>query len=64
MFFLTGQLGVFGLGYGDLTAGLNQQLPWEIAGVLLAGEIAGDGPVLRLMAVAAGFFRRRCFLAA
>jgi len=35
VFLLTGHLGVFGLGYGDLTAGLNQQLPWKIAGVLL-----------------------------
>jgi CIC family chloride channel protein len=40
VFFLTGHLGVFGLGYGDLSAGLNQQLPWKIAGVLLAAKLA------------------------
>ena len=39
VFFLTGHLGVFGLGYGDLTAGLNQQLPWKIAGVLLLAKL-------------------------
>ena len=39
VFFLTGHLGVFGLGYGDLTAGLNQQLPWKIAGVLLVAKL-------------------------
>jgi CIC family chloride channel protein len=39
VFLLTGHLGVFGLGYGDLTAGLNQQLPWDIAGVLLVAKL-------------------------
>jgi CIC family chloride channel protein len=39
VFFLTGHLGVFGLGYGDLTAGLDSQLPWKIAGVLLAAKL-------------------------
>ena len=39
VFLLTGRLGVFGLGYGDLTAGLNQQLPWEIAGILLFAKL-------------------------
>ncbi len=39
VFFLTGHLGVFSLGYGDLTAGLNQQLPWKIAGVLLLAKL-------------------------
>lgn len=39
VFLLTGRLGVFGLGYGDLSAGLNQQLPWEIAGVLLGTKL-------------------------
>jgi len=39
VFFLTGHLGVFSLGYGDLTAGLNQQLSWEIAGILLAAKL-------------------------
>jgi chloride channel protein, CIC family len=39
VFFTTGHLGVFGLGYGDLTAGLDSQLPWKIAGVLLAAKL-------------------------
>jgi CIC family chloride channel protein len=39
VFFLTGHLGVFGLGYGDLTAGLDHQLPWKIAGVLLVAKL-------------------------
>ncbi|MGH7975813.1 MAG: chloride channel protein, partial [Limisphaerales bacterium] len=39
VFFLTGHLGVFGLGYGDLSAGLNHQLTWKIAGVLLVAKL-------------------------
>jgi chloride channel protein, CIC family len=39
IFFMTGHLGVFGLGYGDLTAGLNYQLTWQIAGILLVGKL-------------------------
>jgi CIC family chloride channel protein len=39
VFYLTGHLGVFGLGYGDLSAGLNQELPWKIAGVLLVAKL-------------------------
>lgn len=45
VFFLTGHLGVFGLGYGDLSAGLDNQLvwanhfTWEIAAVLLAAKL-------------------------
>jgi CIC family chloride channel protein len=39
VFFLTGHLGVFGLGYGDLTTGLNNNLPWKIAGVLLVAKL-------------------------
>jgi CIC family chloride channel protein len=38
VFFLTGRLGVFSLGYDDLSAGLAQQLPWGQAGVLLAAK--------------------------
>ncbi|HEY1661191.1 MAG TPA: chloride channel protein [Verrucomicrobiae bacterium] len=38
-FFLTGRLGVFSLGYGDLTAGLNHQLAWQIAGALLVAKL-------------------------
>lgn len=39
VFIFTGHLGVFGLGYGDLTAGLDNQLPWKIAGILLAAKL-------------------------
>lgn len=39
IFLLTGHLGVFSLGYGDLSAGLNGQLPWKIAGILLAAKL-------------------------
>lgn len=39
VFFVTGHLGVFSLGYGDLSAGLNQQLTWKIIGVLLFAKL-------------------------
>jgi chloride channel protein, CIC family len=39
VFFLTGHLGVFGLGYGDLTAGLDHQLTWQIVGLLLIAKL-------------------------
>lgn len=39
MFVATGHLGVFGLGYGDLSAGLNHELTWKIAGLLLAAKL-------------------------
>lgn len=35
VFVYTGHLGVFGLGYHDLSAGLNADLGWKIAGILL-----------------------------
>jgi CIC family chloride channel protein len=38
VFIYTGHLGVFGLGYEDLSAGLNHDLAWEIAGVLLIAK--------------------------
>jgi chloride channel protein, CIC family len=40
IFFLTGHLGVFSLGYGDLSAGLDNQLAWKVAGILLAAKLA------------------------
>lgn len=39
VFFLTGHLGVFSLGYGDLSAGLNHQLAWQIVAILLAAKL-------------------------
>jgi CIC family chloride channel protein len=38
IFVTTGHLGVFGLGYNDLSAGLNHELTWKIAGLLLAAK--------------------------
>ncbi len=39
VFVATGHLGVFGLGYTDLSAGLNHELTWKIAGLLLAAKL-------------------------
>ena len=39
VFVATGHLGVFGLGYNDLSAGLNHELTWKIAGLLLATKL-------------------------
>ena len=45
VFFLTGHLGVFSLGYGDLSMGLDNQLAWEghmaweLAGILLVAKL-------------------------
>ena len=39
MFMATGHLGVFGLGYDDLSAGLNHELTWKIAGLLLVMKL-------------------------
>ncbi|MDA7916069.1 chloride channel protein [Verrucomicrobia bacterium] len=38
VFVYTGKLGVFGLGYHDLSAGLNANLGWKIAGILLVAK--------------------------
>lgn len=35
----TGHLGVFSVGYDDLSAGLNHQLEWKVAALLLAGKL-------------------------
>ncbi len=40
VFLSTGRQGVFGLGYGDLSAALAGKLAWPIAGVLLATKLA------------------------
>jgi len=39
VFVWTGHLGVFSLGYDDLSAGLANQLSWQMAGVLLASKL-------------------------
>jgi CIC family chloride channel protein len=39
VFVSTGRLGVFGLGYDDLSSGLSHELTWKIAGVLLAAKL-------------------------
>ncbi len=40
VFFCTGHLGVFSLGYGDLSAGLHNDLPWKIVSLLLVAKLA------------------------
>lgn len=39
VFLRTGHLGVFGLGYEDLSAGVNLELGWRLAGVLLLTKL-------------------------
>ncbi|MGB9892917.1 MAG: chloride channel protein, partial [Candidatus Saccharicenans sp.] len=39
LFLLTGKLGVFGLGYHDLSAALNNDFPYKVAGLLVAGKL-------------------------
>ena len=36
----TGHLGVFSVGYEDLSAGLNNELSWKLAALLLVGKLA------------------------
>lgn len=40
VFLWTGHLGVFSLGYEDLSAALNDQMAWKVAGVLLVAKLA------------------------
>ncbi len=39
VFFATGHLGVFGVGYQDVTAALANSLTWQISGLLLLGKL-------------------------
>ncbi len=39
VFLLTGSIGVFGMGYYDLTLALNNQMIWWVAGVLLLAKL-------------------------
>lgn len=39
VFFSTGKIGVFGLGYQDLSNALNNNLAWEIAGILVGAKL-------------------------
>lgn len=39
IFILTGKLGVFGLGYQDLSAILRNDFPWKVAGLLVLGKL-------------------------
>jgi CIC family chloride channel protein len=39
VFLRTGHLGIFSLGYVDLTSALNDKLGWELAGILVAGKL-------------------------
>ncbi|HPO11810.1 MAG TPA: chloride channel protein [Candidatus Hydrogenedentes bacterium] len=40
VYFSTSKIGIFGLGYGDLSEALGQGIPWRLAGLLMAGKIA------------------------
>ena len=40
VFLLTGHIGIFGLGYGDLSLALNNQIVWQLAGILVAAKFA------------------------
>ena len=40
VFLLTGHIGIFGLGYGDLSLALNNQLVWQLAGILVVAKFA------------------------
>ncbi|MGC8746302.1 MAG: chloride channel protein [Candidatus Saccharicenans sp.] len=39
IFMFTGKLGVFGLGYQDLSSALNNDFPWKVAGLLVIGKL-------------------------
>jgi len=39
VFLVTGRIGVFGLGYQDLSAALNNAFPWKVAGLLVCGKL-------------------------
>jgi chloride channel protein, CIC family len=39
IYLATGRIGVFGLGYHDLSAALNNNLPWKIAGLLVCAKL-------------------------
>ena len=39
LFILTGKLGVFSLGYQDLSTALNNDFPWKVAGFLVIGKL-------------------------
>ncbi|MFO7975371.1 MAG: chloride channel protein [Candidatus Hydrogenedentota bacterium] len=39
-FLSTGRVGVFGLGYGDLSTSLYQGIPWRLAGILTVTKLA------------------------
>jgi CIC family chloride channel protein len=36
---VSGKLGVFGLGYQDLSAALKNDFPWKVAGLLVLGKL-------------------------
>ena len=39
IFYATGKIGIFGMGYEDLSSALNNNLAWQIAGVLVCGKL-------------------------
>ncbi len=39
IFLITGKIGIFGLGYQDLSAALTDGFPWKIAGLMVTGKL-------------------------
>lgn len=39
VFIVSGKLGIFGLGYQDLSAALRNDFPWKVAGLLVLGKL-------------------------
>jgi CIC family chloride channel protein len=40
VFLVSGKIGIFGLGYQDLSAALNNAFPWKIAGLMVLAKLA------------------------
>ena len=59
----TGHLGVFSLGYDDLSSALAGDIGWQLAAVLLVAKFIATSAAMD-SAAAAAFFRRPCFSAA
>lgn len=61
MFLLTGKLGVFGLGYGDLSSALSNAFDWRIAGLLVVAKLAATA-VSYAFGACGGIFAPSLFL--
>ena len=61
IFWRTGHLGVFGLGYGDLSAALAGNLGWKIAAVLLLGKFIATTACATVLGGCGGIFSPTLF---